>query len=256
MPMRRFTRQKRLSSYGSSKAKRTNMPRSGAISVRKRGRTADYSYGVTGVTKLYSSVGRSTPLYVKASPVVETHVLSFAYAPGNLSGIGVGEIIHLNDIGQGTALNQRETNRTQLMSLQMRGLVQPPVTAPALGQSYGIMMVIYDRQPQGTLPVWTDIMNAADPNEFARLDNRDRFQILWRKYLVTSGDQAQPTSRGLQTIDVNLNLKRLETTYSNVGGTGAISEVRTGGLYFIQVGGFPNLNNPSLALEMRLTFTP
>lgn len=156
-------------------------------------------------------------------------------------------IILLNGIQTGAAFFNRVGSRIEMKNLHIRGALRPSATN---GENTSARMIIlYDRQPTGALPVITDILLSRDQagattttgHSEINLDNRDRFVILrdlmW--YLPSSTNTAGVLTNGPnfpgddEKFDVNvfIKLKELGTHFKSSTNPTAIGDIATGALY-------------------------
>jgi len=156
-------------------------------------------------------------------------------------------IILLNGIQAGTGFFNRVGSRIEMKNLHIRGTIQNSATAVAAQQLR--ILVIYDRQPTGALPVISDILQTRDQAGAAttsglseiNLDNRDRFVILrdYNVFAPTVTNTAGVQTNGPQypgednTLDLNLfiKLKGLGTHYKSTSAPTTITDIATGALY-------------------------
>lgn len=234
----------------------SRMPLSATLSRRSSFATPKFSRGVAGATRYrVASVGREVPLYLrpgKAAPM-EAHVFDHVSSITSFGAAGTGLVEHLNEIAEGTAINNRLSNRCTLRNLLIRGQVRANLSTQPTS---GVLMIVYDRQPQGALPAYTDIMDAATVLSYQRLDSRDRFQILWRwsrifePYTTSNSDTTQ-------FLDMNLDLGERECVYATTATTGTIADCKQGALYLVTVGDQAVLaNNFAASIGFRIVFSP
>jgi len=163
---------------------------------------------------------------------------------------------YMNGTATGSGYFQHIGLKIQGKSIHLRGFVQNLVTSV---QGMGRIVVVFDKQTNGVLPTWAEVManrdNAgATANGYqaeVNLDNRDRFVIL-RDYehilpsctntagvMTNQFPQNSSISSGGKecnelSIDLFIKLKGLETTYG-VAGTAAIGDCKTGGIFLFCV---------------------
>lgn len=133
-----------------------------------------------------------------------------------------------NPIGQGFGYNGRIGNRVIQTKLD--------VLVAIVGQGVNILLeqevrilIVYDKQSQGTAPVITDILSSTDVQAFFNYNNRDRFIFLYDKYIImglqqnTSG-QAYSTepSTYCERLSIPLDLEALFAPGVATPVTGAI----------------------------------
>lgn len=178
---------------------------------------------------------------------------NFAYAGG---GAGVSVNV-LNLLTPGTGDGQRIGRQCNLRSLEVRGHVEwVGVNTAAELQMCLRMLLIFDRQPNGAVPVWADIMNAVDPFALPLTANKERFVILRDRQIIAppigingaasafpggypGADRMEPQSWNYHEY---VKLKGLETTFK--GTTGTIADIMTGSILMILASGQQNSANP------------
>lgn len=197
--------------------------------------------------------GREVPLYLPGTGVLtEAHAGDISTSVYAVDATATN-VVHLNPIALGDGLADRHANRVTMTQLQIRGAVTAGASG-VIGQ--GCLMIVYDRQPQGALPVLTDILDTANVNSFQSLTTRDRFEILWRYDYVVEGSAAAPTADAGRRVDKTI-LMRKQAAYTVGTSSGAIANVRTGGLYFVFVGsGIAGSTATNATLGFRLVFSP
>lgn len=245
--LRKFARRRRRAarSYPLSRTVRRRTFRSGSF----------YSYGLPGTRFVRSSGGRDTPIYLSGraarSPVEalvhpagdDQRLHTRYFTNSNTTDAGASPFVHLNDISRGDSIGQRRGNAVKMLRVSFRGFFQANLDITKALQQVGTFMVVFDRQPRGQLPVLSDLLDYQEPFGMQRLDNRDRFHILYRKQLglevgvvgQTGTDTPVPTSNSMATIDVSIPIYR-STIFANGGINGVIADVRSGALYAVFVG--------------------
>lgn len=215
-----------------------------------------YASGISGSTRrTFPAIGREVPLYVAPRKAMEE--MHFNTIPQATYGMHTtGFVVQLNTITRGNAINERVGNRVILKSLHVRGDVYCGINVTVAS---GAMMIVYDRQPQGTLPAYTDIMEAGGVNAFQNASYRDRFRILLRRDWCLEQnpvDSAVRTGDSIRRVDEILYLN-LPTVYQDGSSGGLISDIRTGGLYAVFCGSQPSGTATLIgALAFRYTFSP
>jgi len=154
-------------------------------------------------------------------------------------------IILLNGVMTGSGFFNRVGSRIEMKNLHMNGFLGPNTAATSTTPSNLRMLIVYDRQPVGALPVISDILQ--DRNQVGtaitgglshiNLDNRDRFTILrdirWVVPTVTAGVvTGVSTGVGEQwCINEFIKLKGLGTHYKSSSNPVTIADISTGALY-------------------------
>lgn len=210
------------------------------------------SRGIAGSTRyLYARPGRDLPLYVpkqRMQPDEMHHLdrLDLPFQPW----LANGTIYHVNSIAQGTALTDRLASRATCLSLQLRGSAQ----AMNAGFTYSAMVLVVDRSPTGVLPAITDIFDSDDSFSFQRVDNRDRFTILYRRDFSLEGSITAGGLTSTTNVPINTVIRfRVLTSYA--ANTGAISDVKSNAIYLLTLGDRATLTAaPLFTVFMRLGF--
>ena len=147
----------------------------------------------------------------------------------------------LNGCVPGSQNFNRIGRKIFMRSLQIRGAIN--LTDTTAGTNVVCRMVIvYDKQSNGSAPTWANIMTSqnisgttsSDVFAMVNLDNRDRFVII-RDQLYIPGaidnTATQTYAMGPGTIVLNEYIPlKLETLYSG-GSAGTIGDITSGSLY-------------------------
>lgn len=250
---------RRYSNAGRSK-RYTRYPRTASFRTLTRRRlpstTSGYISGVTGIRNIRASVGREVPLFApRKSPMVEMHAFDSTLTAA-FGTVTTGRVHHINDITQGTAVNQRTGSRLTMTALQMRGYVyMRENTSPRTTCSYQFM-IIYDRAPTGTLPNYNEIMAGTRPISYQRLETRSRFTILYSKHdVIQWGVAGSPNSGSQRSYDLNIKLPNLQASFQQA--LSGLNSFTTGALYFINTSDAEPLETfPNAYLNFRTVFIP
>lgn len=150
---------------------------------------------------------------------------------------GNGSLQLINGIATGTDYTDRTGRKIILKSLLARIFIYPTLTTSS---SYGVVtrcLIIYDSQANGANPATTDILNVATYDAPMNLNNRDRFKILYDKYVTTPSfvntasalTVGSPTPR-IFKIFKKMNLEQI------FGGTGStIGSIQTGSIFVLLI---------------------
>jgi len=183
---------------------------------------------------------------------VDSHIdVTFNAASGNLVAIGMPI--------QTPSFFGRIANRTRGVAIEIRGIVGLTATnSNPISNQVGRMLVIYDRQPNGTPPSAPDILKdyaydgSTITNEYSKLNmtNRDRFLILRDRPIFFAAVGANggapggynmlivndPNASNVPTFLVNehIELKGLQTQYS-ASSIGSTADVSTGAYYILTI---------------------
>jgi len=165
----------------------------------------------------------------------------------------------LSLIQQGPGLSQRIGNKVSLKSLRLRfSLISTGNTSFVPNDSR--VMVIYDRQPNGSYPGINDVLNSLDQSNsltnptFAQLvttnlnpNNFERFTVLMDKSFTlptyeVEGDTTKsngPTGNGQNSpwwIDEYIKLRGLECCFKGTTNPEVVGDVSTGNLFILSIG--------------------
>lgn len=178
-------------------------------------------------------------------------------------------IYALNLVRPGTASYNRVGRKIKMHSLRCLGVIESNVTgAPTTGdylEQINRIAIVYDRQPNGAIPVFSDIFSyteqdgteGSDIYTLPAYDNMQRFRILKDivfaqdidAYNGSGGNPALMVQRKI--IDFYLPLKGLETTYSGQSSPSTIADISTGALYIV----FRAYNNLAQSFTLVENFT-
>lgn len=187
------------------------------------------------------------PANCYALPMAEKKVLDNDSM--QLQCINTGAVAALNLIQAGTAQYQRLGNRIYMKSLQLRGnFYVKNAPAAAISNQLARLVIIYDRQVNGTFPILSDIFRnylqtgpsalAADGSMFSHPGSWARFTILLDKQIQLPGvpagslvwsNQTDPTQR-LQIVKFR-KLFNLCTDYISASNPAVIGDITSGALY-------------------------
>lgn len=138
------------------------------------------------------------------------------------SGSSTWTISVLNDVTQGTSATTRVGRKILMKSLLLQG-----VLTTGAGTSVSRIVIIYDRQSNGNVPIATDIFTSNTIMAAMNLDNRDRFLVVAD---IFPGDDSENLSGN---VSGSVGYKRfikmnLETIYA--GNAGTIADIMSGAL--------------------------
>lgn len=152
----------------------------------------------------------------------------------------------LNLIDPGTGSYNRIGRKVGMKSLRLKGSISFNYTPSATGVVVGNnvrMVVVWDKQTNGALPVWSDIFGYTPQNgteastimSQPRYDNMARFQILSDRIIEPQTLVGNVASTGTveqqASFDVYLSLAGKVTTYGGQTVSQTIADISTGGLY-------------------------
>ena len=170
----------------------------------------------------------------------------------------------LNGCVPGSQNFNRIGRKIFMRSLQIRGAIN--LTDTTAGTNVVCRMVIvYDKQSNGSAPTWANIMTSqnisgttsSDVFAMVNLDNRDRFVII-RDQLYIPGaidnTATQTYAMGPGTIVLNEYIPlKLETLY-NGGSAGTIGDITSGSLYCFWIANANNSFGVTANVAFRVRF--
>lgn len=158
-------------------------------------------------------------------------------------------MVTLNLVSPGTGSYNRVGRKISMMSVRLRGMASLSIAnAATTGDIVGNvlrMVVVYDKQPSGTVPTFdtifgsTDISGTESTNflDPVKYDNMARFQVL-RDTVIDVNPQAHNAEGGTTdqvvykcSFDEYLKLGGRETVYSGQSVPCTIADVSSGALY-------------------------
>lgn len=170
--------------------------------------------------------------------------------------VAPADIVCVNLIAPGSSFFNRIGRKIEMKNFRCVASISfiPPQTPNTAFQSnYVRMLLVYDRQTNGSFPVISDILQTTDfagtntttTYSGVNLNNRDRFSILRDTRIMlptvvssSSGNQllgidfADPT-KPINNFDYFVKLKGLTTMYKADSAVPGIGDIATGGLYWI-----------------------
>ena len=158
---------------------------------------------------------------------------------------GLVDIIHLNQVTQGSSVNSRNGMRYQMTGIHLRGLFHQQGAQSLLPVITGYWLV-YDSEPHGAKPAASDIFNLKFDNMAFAFPNGSegqkggRFKYLYRKSFIlgNAGSGTNPVEMdgatpGLKILDDFIPMNKLETQHMRLDQLGGISHIQKGALLLI-----------------------
>jgi len=149
----------------------------------------------------------------------------------------------LNGVDEGDGIHRRETNRFMMQKLILRWSNANPSGTMLSVNRLGFA-IIYDTQPTGALPIWSDVFDLQKTNSMTQISGRDRFQILYRYYNILSNKvywngataifQTTDDGRSMEG-EITVNVSRM-TVFNPDTSTGGIADIKRGALYLMFLG--------------------
>lgn len=206
---------------------------------RKRPR---YSEGALAFAARYQAQQRRN--YIPAKTSGELKAVDVEVAPQVNT---TGSFNLMNPTVQGTDFVNRIGRKIQMKNFYVRGYVRTEASA---GLTTGVntpsqmarMIIFLDNQPNGAVPVVTDLLVDAEPHSHLNLNNRDRFRVLVDKQWVfdpvvynTTATQAL-VSADRQIFAIKKFKKCNYEVIYNGGNNGTIADINTNALYMFWIG--------------------
>lgn len=157
-----------------------------------------------------------------------------------------GQIVLVNGLIPGTAMQQRDGRKVMLKSVRIKTIVQNQSTGTGATDNMNSNVVrvalIWDSQPGGVMPTWAQIFGDLDnagatANDFysdREFTGMKRFQILRDKYIVLNPGSRGVVAAGVAETDALYDdfVKIGRETLYNAGVAGTIADIQSGALYF------------------------
>lgn len=166
-----------------------------------------------------------------------------------------GSITLVSGVATGTDFTNRIGRKVCWKSFLLTGYSIPQASS-AIVPNLGRVMMIWDTQPNGVLPVMTDILLQSTSTSPMNLNNRDRFKVLWDKRVVNGYLNSVAT---LAVADQNIREVRKykkinqETIFDGVAAT--IADVQTGAILLVTIGSADTTFAYNLVANVRCRFT-
>lgn len=160
-----------------------------------------------------------------------------------------GDAVTLNLVETGAGSYNRIGRKITLKSVRIKGTMvytysHAATSADQVGSTLR-MVVVWDKQPSGVLPVFSDIFGStsqdgtesSDIFDNLRFDNTGRFSVLRDKMLTVnpqlSNSEGGSTDRAVNSVPVDefINLKGKQTIFSGDSDPTTIADISSGGLY-------------------------
>lgn len=146
----------------------------------------------------------------------------------------------INGIAQGVANNERVGRKIRMKKIQIRYIVEP---VSGSNPSQARIMIVYDKQPNGALPIVGDVVNGGQFYSFNVLANSDRFVVLMDE--ISESCQSSVTNISGQR-HVNIDL---ETVFG--GTTAGIASINSGSVFIMAA----NNSDPTVGTVSSMFFT-
>lgn len=166
-----------------------------------------------------------------------------------------GSVTYISGTSAGDTDSSRDGRQIFAKSIQVHGIVQPEddTTDPC----YSRVLIVLDRQPNGTLATISEIFASPTSTSFMNLNYRDRFVILaeWSGVIGKVSTAAQSAIAGsptVQHVKLYKDLNDLRITYS--GNSSAIADASTNALLLVTIGNIAADAAAKLVAGVRMRF--
>lgn len=153
-------------------------------------------------------------------------------SPTKASGSGTWSTVTLiNGCAYGTQPTEHVGRRTTMKNILMRYTIgiATPTSASVLAPLR--IIVFYDHDPSGTVPLITDVLSADSINGLNNRSNGDRFDILKDIYVEKEqGFECGVEGAFAYNDHFFIKLDNLECVF-NTGSTGGIADIQTGAIF-------------------------
>jgi len=182
------------------------------------------------------------------------------------------QITALNLLSAGSSMFNRLGRKVSLKSVHLQGFFNWS-NASMPGGQFARLIIVYDKQPNGALPVFSDIFKDQDastgadhattqPTSGVNLSNRDRFEIIAdRRFFLPAqatiaGDVSTSATVDPMHCEIFHKLKNRETHYKADSTVPVIGDIATGSLLFVTVGNIASGSEAwALLASIRVRYT-
>lgn len=169
----------------------------------------------------------------------ETKFLDTVTNASTLSPSGTVTEGSFNLIPQGISESERIGRKCTVVSISGRQTVRLPSGNAINGSNVWRLWLVQDRQANGAVPTYGDVMQQSTSNTFRNMENIARFKILWTKTmaidalsLAIDAADAQHTGERHQVVDFHVRCN-IPIDFDNTAATGAITTIRSNNIFMI-----------------------
>lgn len=239
-----YKRSRSTSAYGSLRKRR----RTSTNQVVRRMRRTRAGRGLVGPKYQRYAPGRVT---ATAYPSSEIHAVEGSSASQLISSVPN----YINDISVGSGIADRQGQSVRMHNLELNFRI----FNNQQHASDAFVAVVYDRRPDGGLPLLSQIFTEHEGLLMQQFSHRDRFDILWQKHYDLEGDVAasgavtSPTTTSIQQESIVVPIYR--NAKWNINPDGILANCKFGALYVLFSSTGPFLT-PLRSYHYRVTFSP
>lgn len=201
------------------------------------------NYARTGASvAATAALALKTALIAKSLINAEVKYNDVSFANTAINSAGTQQLIQCV---QGSDVQNRTGNSIKVKSIYIRYTTFINSAAPTVPCSLRCV-VVHDRNPNGTLPNFTDVFTVADINAPKKLESGRRFKILYDKV-----HNYQPNGSVEYHYDVYRKLNMEQTEFYSSASTTAAQSTNTLWFFYISNVG---VNGPILGFQSRIRF--
>lgn len=188
-------------------------------------------------------------MYIKSSTVEKKYIDT---APAVYAADVTGSITLISGVATGTDYTNRIGRKILVNSIYVRGVVF--TVGSNTNNSLARLMLVYDKQPTGALPVMTDILNSSTSVDQLNPNNRDRFAIIMDKQFGL-GANVNAVYANTPNIFPIKKFKKCNLEIVFDGTTSGIASISTGAIYGVVIGNQTATTGPDFDISYRIRFT-
>lgn len=148
-----------------------------------------------------------------------------------------GSVTLLNGCIRGSDINNREGREILMKSLQLKVYIAP--NSQATGDQLARVLIVYDRQTNGTALTPTEVIDSCCALGMRNLENKRRFKILHDMVFELNanydGAASQVYQPGQHYYKELYRKISLPVTFGS-GNAGSVTDISTGSLYMVRIG--------------------
>lgn len=212
----------------------------------KRPRSANWVYRAPynnrPPRRVYSTASTRAPVATRGFTRTSPEQKSFDQGILTFSFGSTGDFTQLLFPASGGDINQRVGRKLTIKSIYIKGRVSPEAastlpTAADIPASHARMIIFVDYQPNGAVPVLTDLINVQSPSAQLNLGNRERFKVLCEKNYIFDPFQRVASYQNSGGRACHLVKKYCKLNIDQIwsGPTGAITDLKTGAIYMFWI---------------------
>lgn len=165
-----------------------------------------------------------------------------------------GSVQYVSGVATGTDYNNRIGRSIYYKRLELKVFLEPKITASSPTGDIIRTVVVLDRQPNGSNPAAADILQNNNYTEPYQVNNRDRFEVLYDKFLVCEANAyaasaltvGDPKFHYLECV-IPINQRAIFS-----GTTAAVASVSSGAIFILFISAYASW---TATYNSRIVFT-